>query len=164
MPVACPYDVTSATATTITTHRAVLNIAAALPHPRSAAAFYQTAGIPDSEDLLSGLTGDGIFSFGISFFRHFFRHLLRHFFSSGIFPNPPLRRAGWANHVLVSDSVFESLSVDPGGVIMSDRIALIPPGFGWAPTGIAAFTQAASFVFPPAALISGIPIFSIVIR
>jgi hypothetical protein len=52
------------------------------------AAFYQTAGIPDSEDLLSGLTGDSI----------------------------------------------------------------------------SKFTQAASFVFPPAALISGIPIFSIVIR
>lgn len=52
------------------------------------AAFYQTAGIPDSEDLLSGLTGPAISS----------------------------------------------------------------------------FTQAASFVFPPAALISGIPIFSIVIR
>jgi hypothetical protein len=52
------------------------------------AAFYQTAAIPDSEDLLSGLTGDSI----------------------------------------------------------------------------SKFTQAASFVFPPAALISGIPIFSIVIR
>ena len=52
------------------------------------AAFYQTAGIPDSEDLLSGLTGHGI----------------------------------------------------------------------------SKFAQAASFVFPPAALISGIPIFSIVIR
>ena len=52
------------------------------------AAFYQTVGIPDSEDLLSGLTGDSI----------------------------------------------------------------------------SKFAQAASFVFPPAALISGIPIFSIVIR
>lgn len=52
------------------------------------AVFYQTAGIPDSEDLLSGLTGDSI----------------------------------------------------------------------------SKFAQAASFVFPPAALISGIPIFSIVIR